>query len=47
LAEPLLPQDIIAGAAVRDRLNLFVIGCFDRRITFYSQQVRAYRSSMR
>jgi hypothetical protein len=41
LADPLLPQDIIAGAAVRDRPNLFVIGCFDRRITFYSQQVRA------
>ena len=41
MAEPLLPQDIIGGAAVRDRPNLFVIGCFDRRITFYSQQVRA------
>lgn len=41
MAEPLLPQDIIAGSAVRDRPNLFVIGCFDRRITFYSQQVRA------
>lgn len=41
LADPLLAQDIIDGAAVRDRPNLFVIGCFDRRITFYSQQVRA------
>lgn len=41
MVEPLLPQDILAGAAVRDRPNLFVIGCFDRRITFYSQQVRA------
>jgi hypothetical protein len=41
LSEPLRPQDIIAGAGVRDRPNLFVIGCFDRRITFYSQQVRA------
>lgn len=36
-----MPQDIIDGAAVRERPNLFVIGCFDRRITFYSQQVRA------
>lgn len=41
LAEPLLPQDVIDGAAVRERPNLFVIGCYDRRITFYSQQVRA------
>lgn len=41
MADPLLAQDIIDGAAVRDRPNLFVIGCFDRRITFYSQQVRA------
>jgi hypothetical protein len=41
LADPLLPQDIIDGAAIRDRPNLFVIGSFDRRITFYSQQVRA------
>ena len=41
MAEPLLPQDVIDGAAVRDRPNLFVIGSFDRRITFYSQQVRA------
>ncbi|WP_342028640.1 ABC-three component system protein [Bauldia litoralis] len=37
----LLPQDILDGAAVRDRPNLFVIGSFDRRITLYSQQVRA------
>lgn len=41
MAEILLPQDIIDGTAVRDRPNLFVIGCYDRRITFYSQQVRA------
>jgi len=41
LADALLAQDIIDGAAVRDRPNLFVIGSFDRRITFYSQQVRA------
>ena len=41
MADPLLPQDIIDGASIRDRPNLFVIGSFDRRITFYSQQVRA------
>jgi len=35
------PLDVIAGAAVPDRPNLFVIGCFDKRVTFYSQQVRA------
>lgn len=41
MADALLAQDILDGAAVRHRPNLFVIGCFDRRITFYSQQVRA------
>jgi hypothetical protein len=41
VADALLAQDILDGAVVRDRPNLFVIGCFDRRITFYSQQVRA------
>lgn len=41
VADPLLPLDVIAGAAVRDRANLFVLGCYDRRITFYAQQVRA------
>jgi hypothetical protein len=41
LADALLAQDILDGAAVRDRPNLFVIGSFDRRITFYSQQVRS------
>lgn len=41
MADSLLAQDIVDGAAVRDRPNLFVIGSFDRRITFYSQQVRA------
>lgn len=41
LAEPLLPQDVINGAAVPGRPNLFVIGCYDSRITFYSQQVRS------
>lgn len=33
--------DIIAGAAVPDNPKLYVIGCFDKRITFYSQQARA------
>ena len=41
MADALLAQDILDGAVVRDRPNLFVIGSFDRRITFYSQQVRA------
>lgn len=41
MADALLAQDILDGAAVRGRPNLFVIGSFDRRITFYSQQVRA------
>lgn len=41
MADTLLAQDILDGAVVRDRPNLFVIGSFDRRITFYSQQVRA------
>jgi hypothetical protein len=41
LTEPLLPQDVVDSAAVRGRPNLFVIGCYDRRITFYLQQVRA------
>lgn len=41
MADALLAQDILDGATVRDRPNLFVIGSFDRRITFYSQQVRA------
>lgn len=41
MADALLAQDIVDGATVRDRPNLFVIGSFDRRITFYSQQVRA------
>lgn len=41
MADPLLPLDVIAGAAVRDRPNVFVLGCYDRRITFYAQQVRA------
>ncbi|MGY4411997.1 hypothetical protein ACVWW4_003733 [Bradyrhizobium sp. LB7.1] len=37
----LLPLDVIAGTRVRDRPHLFVLGCYDRRITFYAQQVRA------
>lgn len=35
------PGDIIEGAAVPDSPKLYVIGCFDKRITFYSQQARA------
>jgi hypothetical protein len=40
MADPLPPLDVIADAAVRDRANLFVLGCYDRRITFYAQQAR-------
>ena len=29
MADPLPPLDVIAGAAVRDRANLFVLGCYD------------------
>ena len=41
MVNALLAQDILDGATVRERPNLFVLGSFDRRITFYSQQVRA------
>lgn len=37
----LRPFDVIAGAQVRDCPKFYVLGCFDSRITFYSQQVRA------
>ncbi|MBP2463941.1 MULTISPECIES: ABC-three component system protein [unclassified Rhizobium] len=35
------PADIIDGASVQGSRGVYVIGCFDQRITFYSQQVRA------
>lgn len=35
------PFDIIAGARSPAHSKVFVIGAFDSRITFYSQQVRA------
>lgn len=41
MADELRPSDVIEGASVRDRPKLYVLGCYDRRITFYSQQVRA------
>ncbi|GAB2863292.1 hypothetical protein GCM10027277_34950 [Pseudoduganella ginsengisoli] len=34
-------EDIVRGAAVSDYPKFYVLGCFDKRITFYSQQVRA------
>jgi NAD(P)-binding Rossmann-like domain len=37
----LRPQDVIAGAAIPDHPNAYVLGCYDTRITLYSQQVRA------
>jgi len=33
--------DILLGASVPGNPKLYVIGCFDKRITFYSQQTRA------
>jgi hypothetical protein len=37
----LTPEDIIAGARVSGQPGIYVLGIFDTRITFYSQQVRA------
>lgn len=37
----LQPQDVIAGAALPGYPNAYVLGCYDTRITLYSQQVRA------
>ncbi len=37
----LTPQDTIEGALIRGHKGAFVVGCYDQRITFYSQQVRA------
>jgi hypothetical protein len=39
--DKLNPADILEGAAVPHHPKLYVLGCFDKRITFYSQQVRA------
>jgi hypothetical protein len=35
------PFDVIEGEEVPGQPNLFVIGAYDTRITFYSQQVRS------
>jgi len=37
----LQPTDILQGAVAPTHPNLFVIGAYDTRITFYAQQVRA------
>jgi hypothetical protein len=37
----LTPFDVIEGSCVPGRPGLYVVGCYDSRITFYSQQVRA------
>lgn len=37
----LRPADIIEGARIVERPGAYVLGCYDSRITFYSQQVRA------
>lgn len=41
MVDLLRPRDIIAGAAVQEHPGLYVLGSYDKRITFYSQQVRA------
>lgn len=33
--------DVIGGARIDGHPNVYVLGCYDSRITFYSQQVRA------
>lgn len=35
------PADVIAGSRVGTHPGVYVLGCYDTRITFYSQQVRA------
>ena len=37
----LRPRDVVAGAEVLGHPGLYVLGCYDTRITLYSQQVRA------
>jgi len=37
----LTPADVIAGSSISTHPGVYVIGCYDTRITFYSQQVRA------
>ncbi|HEX8434030.1 FAD-dependent oxidoreductase, partial [Archangium sp.] len=37
----LTERDILRQMAVRDEAGVYVLGCFERRITLYTQQVRA------
>lgn len=37
----LAPEDIVAGSRIGLQAGAYVLGCFDTRITFYSQQIRA------
>jgi hypothetical protein len=39
------PQDIIDASFVPDTNKVFVLGCFESRVTVYSQQVRALNFS--
>lgn len=41
MVDVLFPRDVIVGAASQAHPGLYVLGCYDKRITFYSQQVRA------
>jgi hypothetical protein len=36
------PDDVLAGAIVPGTDGIFFLGCFDRRVTVYTQQVRAF-----
>lgn len=39
--EALTESDILQQMAVREEAGVYVLGCFERRITLYTQQVRA------
>lgn len=41
MPDPLNPTAVVEGAEVKGKVGVYILGCFDRRITFYSQQVRA------
>ncbi|MER9410646.1 ABC-three component system protein [Mesorhizobium sp. M0589] len=42
MADPILsPLDVVEGASIGGRKGVYVLGCYDQRITLYSQQVRA------
>lgn len=38
---PMTAAEVITAAHVPDTHSVFFLGCFDTRVTLYSQQVRA------